>query len=159
MRKFIFIILVPFIFFSCKKEMVDFDRTECSTLVRVKIDEAYLYQLEGYIHLESTLTGGLGQNIHYVGYCWSKDFNVAPVKDSNSIYIPYESIVKSSVDVNADGKIDQQDYFADGSMIVRTYSSDIPINFSGVNIIKVRAFVSFNDSLAIYSPDAYLPVN
>ena len=138
--------------------MIDFVEADCSTLIKVSIDEALLNPLDGSIHVETTLTGGLGQDIHYVGYCWSKDYNVKPVKDSNSIYIPYESIVLGSVDVNGDGKIDQMDYFSDGGMLLRTFSSDIPINLTGVTSIQVKAFVSFNDSLAIYSYTTWLDV-
>jgi hypothetical protein len=158
MYRLLFIFVAPLLFISCKNETIDFDETDCSTLITLTIDEALLNQPEGYIHLKTTLTGGLGQDIHSVGYCWSKDFNVAPVKDSNSIYIPYESIVLGSEDVNGDGKINQQDFYSDGGMILRTFSSDIPINLSGVTLIQVKAFVSFNDSLAIYSYSSWLDV-
>jgi hypothetical protein len=135
--------------------MIDFDEAECSTLITVTVDELHR-EWDGAIHVESSLKGGVGQYIHYVGYCWSKDLNVDPVKDSNSIYIPYSSIVKSTIDINGDGKIDQQDFFSDGGMIERTYSTDIQLDLTGVNLIFVRAFVSFNDSLAIYSSKAFL---
>ena len=151
MMKFIFIIMVPFLLISCKNEMIDFDESECSTLIKVTIDDLYWEDYDSTLHFESTLTGGVGQYIQTVGLCWSYNFNVMPVRDSNSIYINYESIVKSTKDLNGDGKIDQYDYFLDGGLLERTFSSAIKLDLTGLTLLRARAFVVFNDSQTIYS--------
>ncbi|MCX6335250.1 MAG: hypothetical protein NT092_13295 [Bacteroidia bacterium] len=138
--------------------MMSFDESECSTRITLTIDNLY-HEYGTGIHVAATMKGGVGQYIHSVGFCWSTDHDVTPIKNSNSIFIPYSSIVKGYQDINADGLIDQRDFEYDGGFVQRSYSAVIHPDLTGVDGVLVRAFVSLNDSLVVYGFPEWLPVN
>jgi hypothetical protein len=142
-----------FLSVSCHKEVVRFDRSACSTLIDIKI-ESLTFSNDSVFTLETSMYGGVGQSIEFLGHCWSVNAgfppNLKPTISSNNIKVSYESIIFSSFDLNGDGIIDNRDIPADGSLMRRHFSSKINIKKGQNFSIVFRPFVIFNDTITRY---------
>ncbi len=151
MKKNWIIILLILMSCGCVKDLISIDHQALDTKIEVVIDEVSDIG-NNTIKIKSTLSGGAGQLINYVGNCWietSQYSDVDPTINSNSQYIDYSSIVTGNEDVNGDGVINADDIFGDGGFIRRSYSTDI--NVHPDSVYHIRSFVIFNDTIINYS--------
>jgi hypothetical protein len=122
-------------------------------LIEIKI-ETLTVENDSVYTLETSLYGGVGQSIAFLGHCWSVNTsippNLNPTINSNNVKVNYGSIIFSGFDLNADGIIDNRDIPADGSLMRRHFLSKINIKKGQNYSIVFRPFVIFNDTVTRY---------
>ncbi len=141
--------IIGFFLISCStfdNEMIRFDRSVYSTFIDVQID-SLTYKNDSIFTVKSSLNGGQGQIINYVGICWSHSLDIyslsLPIIGQNSTKVKYEFIL----DKNGDDIVDDRDL---PFPLKRNFFSTIIINKDLFQYIWFRPFVIFNDTVTLY---------
>lgn len=159
MKTTIIIITIGLFLSACESELIPIDYDTYSALsTKIKVETVSLQYKESEIEITSSISGGNGQFINFVGHCWDYYERFAslqsPTIQDHSDMIVYSTILSGITDVNGDGLIDSNDITMDGNQIARNFSSMIPLYADSVCI--ARSFAIFNDSVIIYGYMEYI---
>ncbi|MDA3822764.1 MAG: hypothetical protein PF450_09185 [Bacteroidales bacterium] len=151
MRTKILYITIALLMTSCESEMINRFDIKDSLSTKIELSPVSSEIIGSEIVITSSLRGGNGQYIHYVGHCWDYYENYSyslPMIQDNSNTIVYSSIFSGKSDLNSDGVVDVMDIPKDGSQISRNFTSVIP--YYADSVCVVGSFAVFNESIIYY---------